>query len=219
MAWNSLVVACQICQTLGYNREALATPETSYSKQRRTKLFWSIYMLDKMVALRLNRPSSLRDGDITLRVQTHDIYSTDQTMTVFPGWIETATLHGKIYDDIYSLSALAESTDVRDVRAREIAAELERVFTTTGAMEAYFAHHNVEDIGGQVIDIMMRAERISQLATLTLVYRSIRPATDRGSAFCPECLHTANQCLEEHRACLDILKDVEMSIVELYVQW
>lgn len=209
-----------MCQSLGYNRENLPG-ETNQSKKRRVKLFWCIYMLDKMVALRLNRPSSLRDDDIMIRVQSPPTasISADEPLTLFPAWVELVMLHGKIYDDIYSLGALSKPVDVRDARARSIANDLQRIFTSSSPMEEYLIQTDRHSIGDTVCDLMIRAERISQLATLTLVYRGIHPALDARSAFCPECLHTANQCLEEHRVCLAILKDVELSVLELYVQW
>ncbi|KAM5360394.1 hypothetical protein ACJZ2D_013773 [Fusarium nematophilum] len=54
------------------------------------------------------------------------------------------------------------------------------------------------------------------MAMLTLIYRSIQPSFNTGSAFCDECLSTAKECLEEHKSCLSLLKDAEPAILELY---
>ncbi|KAI8405694.1 hypothetical protein FOFC_15182 [Fusarium oxysporum] len=67
--------------------------------------------------------------------------------------------------------------------------------------------------------LVKRADRISHLAIITLIYRSIQPSSNTGSAFCNECLSSAKQCLEEHKEAFSLLQDAEPSTVELYVQW
>ncbi len=70
-----------------------------------------------------------------------------------------------------------------------------------------------------LLDIFSRADKISHLAIITLIYRSVQPSSDTGSSFCNECLSSAKECLEEHKQVFSLLQDAESSTVELYVQW
>jgi hypothetical protein len=70
-----------------------------------------------------------------------------------------------------------------------------------------------------VYEVVKHAEKVSHLAVQTLIYRSIQPSVYTGSAFCDECLSTANECLEEHKKCLSLLRHVSASTMELYIHW
>lgn len=70
-----------------------------------------------------------------------------------------------------------------------------------------------------VYEVVKHAEKVSHLAVQTLIYRSIQPSVYTGSAFCDECLSTANECLEEHKKCLSLLQNVSPSTMELYIHW
>lgn len=90
-------------------------------------MFWTIYMIEKGLSLRLGRSSTLRLQDITLsrpvRGQPGNSFLTELATV----WIDMATVQGRIYDEIYSPGALMEPQHVRTRRAWAIAAELTAV--------------------------------------------------------------------------------------------
>jgi hypothetical protein len=74
-------------------------------------------------------------------------------------------------------------------------------------------------LGDPLHELFLRADKISKLSTVTLMYRSIPPSPGSTSKFCDECIAVATESLEEHRKCLDLLIDMDFSILELYIQW
>ena len=130
-AWSYLAAAAQICLTLGYHREVPSRPEKKQERQRRTRLFWLIYTMDKLLALRLNRPPLLRDKDITVSYESY----CETAVPIAPKWIKMGTLYGTIYDEIFSPGALLQPSASRENRARELAVELQCLFDSKDPIE------------------------------------------------------------------------------------
>lgn len=107
------------------------TPATSTGgpeeKAQKKDLFWTIYMTEKMLSLRLGRSSTFRDQDITLPRPGTERLSGTFLAKLAPGWINVASIQGRIYDEIYSPGALMQPPHVRASRARALAAELKTV--------------------------------------------------------------------------------------------
>lgn len=112
---------------MGLHSNAPLRAETNESKSARTRLFWAIYTTEKMLALRLGRSSTIRENDITVpRVgptnSRHALLN-----ELYPIWIATSDLQGRVYDEIYSPSSLAQPETVRTGRARALAVEAKRL--------------------------------------------------------------------------------------------
>lgn len=73
-----------MCLALGLNSSHAIVTEQGDAVQRKICLFWAVYVLEKTVALRLGRPSTIRDQDITIprlttlirRIKEHNKLST-----------------------------------------------------------------------------------------------------------------------------------------------
>lgn len=81
-------------------------------------------MTEKMLSLRLGRPSTFRDQDITRARPGTERSGLTFLGELAPGWISLASIQGRIYDDIYSPGALMQPPHIRTSRARALAAEL-----------------------------------------------------------------------------------------------
>lgn len=73
--------------------------------------------------------------------------------------------------------------------------------------------------GRSDIDLVYQCDKISHLAILTVIYRSIPPGPYSGSAFSEECLTVAMQALEEHEKCISHLLEQPAAILVFYLQW
>ncbi|KAL5593005.1 hypothetical protein FOBRF1_012107 [Fusarium oxysporum] len=217
-AWTYNSAAAQMCLTLGFHRDVPFRPETREQRSRRIRLFWFVHMVDKMVSLRLNRSSVLRDTDITTPVEDSERAMSKTSFPIIPKWVKISMLQGKVYDDLYSPGALLQPENIREAKARELAAELQATFDAPSSVEDSFYHHELKAVGESFQNLFIRADRINHLAVLTLVYRAIRPNT-LNSAFCSECLIVAKECLFEHKTCLAQLRLADPSFRELYVHW
>lgn len=126
-----------MCYTLGYNRDKALVSETSEKKRRRVRLVWLIVMIDKCLSLRLGRPSTFRDNDLTLA----RLKDSDSEVSIVPAmskYIDIALLQGKIYDDIFSSGALLQPESIRVSRARALAVELQAVYDSTTPAEVRY---------------------------------------------------------------------------------
>lgn len=111
-------------QALGLQHNAPAGIEGPEERTQKRNLFWTIYMTEKMLSLRLGRSSTFRDQDITLTRLGVEHPSSSFLGELAPGWISMASIQGRIYDDIYSPGALMQPPHIRTSRARALAAEL-----------------------------------------------------------------------------------------------
>lgn len=111
-------------QALGLQHNLSVGIEGHEERAHKRDLFWTIYATEKMVSLRLGRSSTFRDQDITL--SSFGMESPDGSFLaeLAPGWINMASIQGRIYDDIYSPRALVQPSHVRTSRARALATEL-----------------------------------------------------------------------------------------------
>lgn len=134
LSWKYLSAASQMGQILGFHRDVALVPETDQSKLRRTRLFWFIVIMDKCLVLRLNRPSTIKDSDLTLS-RAHCDDESDVFLPTLSKWIDWSRLQGRIYDDIFSPGALLQPESLRTVRARALATELQNIFDSVSPSE------------------------------------------------------------------------------------
>lgn len=97
-------------------------------------MFWTIYLNEKMLSLRLGRPSSFRDQDITLARPGTERPNGTFLSELAPGWIKVASIQGRIYDEIYSPGALMQPPHIRTARSQALAAELRTVMQHAEAL-------------------------------------------------------------------------------------
>jgi hypothetical protein len=116
-----------MCQALGLHSSHGLVKECSNAAQRQLHLFWAVYVLEKSLALRLGRPSTIRDRDITVPRLALDQKMTSLAYNRLPDWIDVAALYGRLYDDLYSPHALAQPHSVRSIRTGALASEFERM--------------------------------------------------------------------------------------------
>jgi hypothetical protein len=97
-----------------------------YNPQNRLNwLFWSIYVIDKGLSVRLGRPCIIQDYDITITAPTCDpdvLDSAFKYSILF--WMRVARIQGRTYELLYSPAALAQPDQVRASRAQALADEL-----------------------------------------------------------------------------------------------
>lgn len=61
LAWSFCSGAAQRCLSLGLHREHIATTQRNHFRNRKKWLFWTTYVIDKALSLRLGRPTNLPD--------------------------------------------------------------------------------------------------------------------------------------------------------------
>lgn len=117
--------AFRLCQTLGYHR---SNPSDSSNKPSLgNTLFWTVYVLDKAVSLRLGRASTIQDYDVTSLVNIDTTGLDEPFDKIYLLWVRFATIQGKVYELLYSPAALARPESERVAHARQLASEMQQV--------------------------------------------------------------------------------------------
>ena len=114
-----------MCLDLGlHNSQAMGSAQRN-EVERNMGLFWAVYALEKALSLRLGRPSTIRDQDVTIPRTAMNREMASLAFHRAPDWIDVASLYGRLYESLYSPTALAQPSSVRVSRTRALASELE----------------------------------------------------------------------------------------------
>ncbi|KAL5046193.1 hypothetical protein BDW71DRAFT_182301 [Aspergillus fruticulosus] len=222
-AWNFITTASHMIQALGLQHSAPAGTERPEEKAQKKNLFWTIYMTEKTLSLRLGRSSTFRDQDITLPRPGMERPRGSFLAELGPGWVTLASIQGRIYDDIYSPGALMQPPLVRASRAQALANELKTAMQHIQDIHNHYDASKAEVLGLDYHEIARRSDRVIGLSMLTLVYRSIAPekASTSTSVFCQECIDAARETLAEHDRCVaTIIKARGKTVfLETYINW
>ncbi|PYI07950.1 fungal-specific transcription factor domain protein [Aspergillus sclerotiicarbonarius CBS 121057] len=202
--------AFRLCQTLGYHRSP--SLEKDSKSAQGNMIFWTIYILDKAVSLRLGRASTIQDYDIT-SLEALDMTGINEPFKIiYPLWVKLATIQGKTYELLYSPAALAQPESARIFHARQLASEMQYM-----VMEP-FEKINFDTKLSAVDEVFFRSDKVARLSVLTLIYRAI-PAQGVQGTFIYECIETARSALEEHHKCMTDVKEMNEHIKAAYFHW
>jgi hypothetical protein len=130
-AWSFISSASLTIQALGLQHNKPAGIEGAEEEAQKRALFWTIYLTEKMLSLRLGRSSTFRDQDITLPRPSAGRPEDSFLAVLAPSWVNMASLQGRIYDDIFSPGALRQPPHIRTSRARDLAVELKAAMQHT----------------------------------------------------------------------------------------
>ncbi|CAG9956941.1 unnamed protein product [Clonostachys rosea f. rosea IK726] len=220
MAWMFICTAVHSAQTLGYHSAVPLQPESNEKKSQTTWLFWAIYSTERLLALRIGRSSNVRDQDITIPpVQASNSCDT-YLRAVFPTWIKIAQIQGSLYDDLYSPGSLSKSEHSRVSRAYELAAEIKKIMDIETEVQRRFIEAWGQNQPRGPNSLIWKIDRVINLSTLTLVYRSIKPNAP-GRSISDECLEVARAAMSELSTTLVLFsREAKNSIgASLHVNW
>ncbi|CAG8239460.1 unnamed protein product [Penicillium salamii] len=207
IAWTFISRASLMCLALGLHSSHAMVMEQGDTVQRNICIFWAVYVLERAVALRLGRPSTIRDQDITIPRLTLDRKMTSLAYNRLPDCIDVASLYGRLYDSLYSPPALAQTGSVRISRASVLASELERMIA---ARTGYYNRPHLWSshvLDPELLRFMVHANRAIEYSTLASIYRGIPTESSSGTMPCTQCIAAARVALKESEASIVILSD------------
>ena len=124
--WAFVSKASLLAQAMGMHSSTAINSEVTEEKQYKTRLFWGLYCLEKAIALRLGRSSTIRDHDITLPQPLREQRTSPDWFASLPDGIELSRLFGLVFDELFSSNALVQPTSVRRSRAKVLSAKMEQ---------------------------------------------------------------------------------------------
>ena len=121
LCWTYTSTAASICQSLGYHRLESNRKEDQIKKD----CFWLVYSLDKAYAIKLGRPSSIQDYDITVSQNPPPEDPRELSWyRVNQSYIKFGAIQGKVYDRLYSAAGLRQGAESRSQEAKKLLLEL-----------------------------------------------------------------------------------------------
>ncbi|KAL4985588.1 fungal-specific transcription factor domain-containing protein [Aspergillus falconensis] len=123
--WTYLSLAFSMCQTLGLHRNPTTLSDPAPLADSKRHAFWSLYTIDKNVSLNIGVTSHFQDHDIDTALYTP---STDEKQRA---WdlinlitVEFAAIQGKVYDQLYSVSAMRINEEEKMKRIHGLSVDL-----------------------------------------------------------------------------------------------
>ncbi|KAL8852068.1 MAG: hypothetical protein Q9221_002998 [Calogaya cf. arnoldii] len=186
-AWDLISTAARMALSAGLHRLARKPGDNEQRLERVT--FWSIYAMDRSMALSLGRAPNIQEYDIqTDRLTPADIHSPIGPMLVC--WVDVATLQGETYQQLYSAHAQTQTTENKATVALQLATRLLAIqedFRSKFTFEGHFWNEGlqVQEIGFQSL--------------LAMIYRMVPPAdSTHPLQFSKDCVLSARAALNLH---------------------
>ncbi|KAF9874828.1 hypothetical protein CkaCkLH20_07522 [Colletotrichum karsti] len=219
LAWTLNCAAAQLCQTLGYHRILSVKSGNRDDEDYKIFLFWSVYFVDKSLSLRLGRPSTISDYDITVPYPASSSKIHGALMSYFCLWVIVSSIQGKTYEQLYSPEAIAQPTSVREGRARGLAAELQRVTERTQETHSQYLQTAIEAVGENTMDFFNVSDEVLRLSLLTIIYRAVPSPPGSPTTFGTECIDAARATLQRHQDCMEIMAKDGYYLFPMYMNW
>lgn len=141
-----------------------------------------------------------------------------------PDWLDVASFHGRVYDNLHSPNALEQPLSDRVSRANSLPSELERMIAARpeyyascpGRLGHAPANANTQKrpkqwsshvIHPALCRFIIHANRALDYSTLASIYRGAPSEKPFSMASCPECLTAARIALEDREACIIVVVD------------
>ncbi|RSL62275.1 hypothetical protein CEP53_004813 [Fusarium sp. AF-6] len=219
LAWSLVTTAIHMSITAGFHRASSAKNESRQETNQKAWLFWSLYSVEKGLSLRLGRPSSILDYDITVPLPQHDDPEITAYTSCFIRWIRLSIVQGKIYKMLYSPAALAETAERRAAWARSLVEETKKIYKQVLETSTQASNNKWKTVSGDETELSFFSEKVLFYSTLTLILKSLPP--DEGSTyhFASECITAARTALEKHQEYCKALGPDSGRHIDVYVNW
>lgn len=125
-------IAVKFCQTLGYNRLTLTDAENDPDRQRKILMFWQIYIYDRTTALRVGRPPSIPEYDVSTECLDQPTRFPDYEPGVIHlhrFWAHLSDVQGAISSKLYSPVGLRQSSEQRTRLVKALVVKLQSAWS------------------------------------------------------------------------------------------
>ncbi|PYH97030.1 hypothetical protein BO71DRAFT_417308 [Aspergillus ellipticus CBS 707.79] len=210
-----LSAAASHCQTLGYHRESTLTKDHDGNEHSKRRLFWTLYVSDKRISLILGRASYIQDLDIDVDVPAA---SSDPAIRpwdeAFYWTIKLAKVEGRIYNDLYSATAVKNPPSKRLECMLDLKLALEEC--RRGRDEIDCSKVNEPRIYG----LAMKSWDLMHYSTLTTILRPASMMHDVNRIeIASECYTAARLSLQSHMECFPSYESSGVYTIADYANW
>lgn len=231
LAWLLTTRAVHMLRALGLHQYSTMTNDSSQHRADKCLLFWSAYMLDKGLSLRLGRASTLQDYDIALPSSIPYAYAEFPGKETLDLWVRHARTQGQVYERLYSPEALTQPMAKRIQIVHELAADVHVMLAESNRLLEV-----LKDMAGyekkqlRTYIQTLKSDEVSFYSTLALVYRALPPALPQqqqhqlalgtpgavSRTFANECVDNARVAIRVHLEAMDIMDDAVLQVAHLH---
>ncbi|KAF7555898.1 hypothetical protein G7Z17_g1776 [Cylindrodendrum hubeiense] len=215
ISWTLSSTAIQMCQTLGYHKLQSMKMDPPVLRTQKIRIFWVLYGINKAVSLRLGRPSIVQDYDISVPIPGFGESHPSLINRIFQRGMKVSQVQGKIYEQLYSHSALNQPDHVRLQRANALADELKAATTPITAQNT--RPEDLKKTNSTQLEMSESSNEMMRLTTMTLILRAVPVSGDSTGTLHPQCIAIARDTLEKHHECMPIM--MKTMTMDLYIKW
>ncbi|KAJ3545847.1 hypothetical protein NM208_g2307 [Fusarium decemcellulare] len=213
LQWTLTSVAARHCLALSYHREDRLAQLPPRKAERARRLFWRVYISDKIVSSQLGRTSVIQDYDLDTQLCPVSKEASrapwDQASVAF---VEYSRIQGHIYEALYSVSANNLDSAGRTHIVSKLAERLDKWHDSWTRIDHSQAHHR------EIFENTFGPVEIVYYSVLTLLHRGATSSKSMVN-ISPACLQAAYQCLNAHLAYSSSLKIPPAYILPGYAIW
>ncbi|EEY18412.1 fungal specific transcription factor domain-containing protein [Verticillium alfalfae VaMs.102] len=219
LCWALSSKASELCQTLGYHRAASTENQVAEDPAYAQFLFWTTYYIEKGLSLRLGRPSTIPDWDITVSPPSSSAPDQAPVLAFFVLWVQTAKCQGNIYELLYSPGAVGLPDALRQSRVEILLSSLRDIDKETQKTRIAWLEISKENSGDDLMDFYATSDDILRLSLLTHVHRAAPRASSSSTTFSSDCLEAARMTLKRHHDCMEIIHRTGGKYFQTYIHW
>lgn len=118
-----VAAALRLAQAMNLHRECSSPGLTESQAEKRRRVFWKVYILDKDISLRTGRPFGQDDDDMDVRLPSNGSLEPGN-LDLFNCRIGLALVQGQVYKQLYSVQAGRQTATQRAIAAQELSSLL-----------------------------------------------------------------------------------------------
>ncbi|QYT05577.1 Zn(2)-C6 fungal-type domain-containing protein [Trichoderma simmonsii] len=175
-----VAAALRLAQLMNLHRECSSPGVTESEAEKRRRVFWKVYILDKDISLRTGRPFGQDDDDMDVRLPSNSSLEPGN-LDLFNCRIGLALVQGQVYKQLYSVRAGRQTAAQRAIAAQELSSLLS-YWKSSAQLEipGDFAVSSGFQLAGEMIHKVVL--RLTYLHCLTMIDRHLPPTAQSSSS-------------------------------------
>ncbi|UKZ80980.1 hypothetical protein TrVFT333_008746 [Trichoderma virens FT-333] len=174
-----VAAALRLAQAMNLHRECSSPGLTDSQAEKRRRVFWKVYILDKDISLRTGRPFGQDDDDMDVCLPSNASLEPGN-LDLFNCRIGLALVQGQVYKQLYSVQAGRQTAAQRAIAAQELSSLLS-YWKSSAQLE--LPEDSTISSGLQLSGEMIHKVvlRLTYIHCLTMIDRHLRPTPQSSS--------------------------------------
>ncbi|KAL7944561.1 fungal-specific transcription factor domain-containing protein [Trichoderma barbatum] len=173
-----VAAALRLAQAMNLHRECSSPGLTESQAEKRRRVFWKVYILDKDISLRTGRPFGQDDDDMDVRLPSNAGLEPDN-LDLFNCRIGLALVQGQVYKQLYSVRAGRQTATQRAIAAQELSSLLSYWKSSAQLEPPEDSAMSGLQLSGEMIHKVVL--RLTYIHCLTMIDRHLPPTAQSSS--------------------------------------